>query len=113
MENLLLVIHYIVSVFLIIVILLQAGKGADMGVTFGGASQTVFGGRGAATFLSKLTTGVAVVFLFTSISLAGIAKNKSKSTILKTVPQEAPIQAPATPPVPEVPSETAPTPSAQ
>ncbi len=109
MESLLLVVHYLVSIFLIIVILLQAGKGADMGVTFGGGSQTVFGGRGAATFLSKLTTGVAIVFLFTSISLAGIAKNKSKSTILKTVPQEAPIKSPETQLMPVAPPETAPT----
>src|SRR5215831_9377071 len=86
MENVLLVIHYLVCIFLIIVILLQAGKGADMGAAFGGSSQTVFGSRGAATFLSKLTTVVAVVFLFTSISLAGISRNRSKSTILKTVP---------------------------
>jgi preprotein translocase subunit SecG len=94
MENVLLVIHYFVCIFLVIVILLQAGKGADMGAAFGGSSQTVFGSRGAATFLSKLTTGVAVVFLVTSISLASIARNKSKSSILKTVTPTAPAATP-------------------
>ncbi len=83
MENFILVIHYLVCIFLIIVILLQAGKGADIGATFGGgSSQTVFGSRGAATFLSKLTTGVAIVFLITSISLASISRQKSKSSVL-------------------------------
>jgi len=102
MENVILAVHYVVCVFLVIVILLQAGKGADMGAAFGGSSQTVFGSRGAATFLSKLTTGVAVVFLLTSISLASIARNKSKSSILKTVAEPAPITAPAATPAPKV-----------
>jgi len=89
MENVILVIHYLVCIFLIIVILLQAGKGADIGAAFGGSSQTVFGSRGAATFLSKLTTVVAIVFLFTSISLASISRNKTKSSILKTMTPES------------------------
>jgi preprotein translocase subunit SecG len=87
MENLILVIHYSVCIFLIIVILLQAGKGADIGAVFGGGSGTVFGSRGAATFLSKLTTTMAIVFLVTSISLASISRDKSESSILKTVPE--------------------------
>lgn len=89
MESIVLVVHYLVCIFLIIVILLQAGKGADIGAAFGGGSQTVFGSRGAATFLSKLTTVVAIVFLFTSISLASMSKNASKSSILKTVGAES------------------------
>ncbi len=89
MESVILVVHYFVCVFLIVVILLQAGKGADIGAAFGGASQTVFGSRGAATFLSKLTTVVAIVFLLTSISLASISRSKSKSSILKTVGSSA------------------------
>lgn len=101
MENVILAVHYVVCVFLVIVILLQAGKGADMGAAFGGSSQTVFGSRGAATFLSKLTTGVAVVFLLTSISLASIARNKSKSSILKTVADPTPVMAPAATPAPK------------
>jgi preprotein translocase subunit SecG len=106
MESLILVIHYLVCVFLIIVILLQAGKGADVGAAFGGASQTVFGSRGAATFLSKLTTAVAIIFLITSISLASISRNKGKSSILKTVPEESqpmatPVSTPAASPRPQ------------
>ena len=89
MESIILILHYLVCVFLIIVILLQAGKGADIGAAFGGGSQTVFGSRGAATFLSKLTTVVAIVFLVTSISLASISKNASKSSILKTTGPES------------------------
>src|SRR5262245_33191116 len=85
METVILALHYFVCIFLIVVILLQAGKGADIGAAFGGASQTVFGSRGAATFLSKLTTAVAIIFLVTSISLAGISRNRGKSSIVKNV----------------------------
>ena len=108
MENLILAIHYSVCSFLIVVILLQAGKGADIGAVFGGGSGTVFGSRGAATFLSKVTTVMAVVFLITSISLASISRNKSESSILKTVPQKqgAPGMVPPPPVVPPVPGGT-------
>jgi len=82
METLLITIHYILCTFLILVILLQAGKGADIGAVFGGASQTVFGGRGPATFLNKITAFVAAGFIVTSVWLAHIAKVKSGSTII-------------------------------
>jgi preprotein translocase subunit SecG len=114
MENLILVVHYFVCSFLIVVILLQAGKGADIGAVFGGGSGTVFGSRGAATFLSKLTTVMAVVFLLTSISLASISRSKSESSILKTVPENplqaetAPSIAPETAPQAEVETQPAP-----
>jgi len=65
-----LVIHIIVCIALILIILLQSGKGADIGAVFGGgSSQTVFGSTGAATFLSKVTIVAAVVFMITSIIL--------------------------------------------
>ncbi len=67
---------------MIIVILLQAGKGADMGAVFGGASQTIFGGRGPATVLNKLTAFVAIGFIVTSISLAHMAKQESMRTVV-------------------------------
>lgn len=68
-------LHFIVAILLVGTILLQAGKGTDIGAAFGaGSSQTLFGARGAATFLSKLTTGIAIVFLLTSLSLATISK---------------------------------------
>lgn len=80
METILLTLHYLICAFLIIVILLQAGKGADIGAVFGGGSQTVFGSRGPATFLSKMTAGVAIAFIVTSIWLAQISKTRSVSS---------------------------------
>lgn len=74
-EPIILVLHFIVAVFLIMVILLQSGKGSDIGAAFGaGGSQSLFGARGAATILTKATTIVAIVFLLTSLCLATTAK---------------------------------------
>lgn len=67
----LVVLHVLVCFVLITVVLLQRGKGAEIGAVFGGgASSTVFGSRGAGTFLSRLTTGSAIVFMLTSLSLS-------------------------------------------
>lgn len=82
MTTLLIIIHTLVSLFLIAVVLLQSGKGAEIGAAFGGSSQTLFGSRGAASFLSKLTTVSAVVFMITSLSLA-IVTNKGSSVVRK------------------------------
>jgi preprotein translocase subunit SecG len=81
METLIMTVHYLLCFFLIVIILLQAGKGADMGAIFGGASQTVFGSRGPTTFLNKMTAAVAILFLVTSILLAHISNKKSANTI--------------------------------
>jgi len=81
METFITIIHVIVSLFLIMVVLLQAGKGAGIGATFGGASQTVFGGRGAGNFLSRLTAVTAFVFVLTSITLAYESSRGSESGI--------------------------------
>jgi|GEM_PF-1777055 len=70
MTTVTLIIHLLASVTLVLVVLLQTGKGASVGAAFGGSSQTVFGSTGAATFLSKMTTVVAIVFMFTSLGLA-------------------------------------------
>jgi preprotein translocase subunit SecG len=70
MATLTLIIHIIVCISLILIVLLQSGKGASMGAVFGGSSQTIFGSSGATTFLTKLTTVVAVVFMITSLMLA-------------------------------------------
>jgi preprotein translocase subunit SecG len=70
MITLVLVIHVLVCFFLIFIVLLQGGKGAELGAAFGGSSQTLFGSRGAATFLSKLTTAAAVVFMLTALLLS-------------------------------------------
>jgi preprotein translocase subunit SecG len=72
------VVHVIVCLFLIVVVLLQRGKGADIGAVFGGGSgATLFGSRGAGNFLTRLTTGAAVVFMLTSLSLAYFAQERS------------------------------------
>jgi preprotein translocase subunit SecG len=79
---LLTVIHIFVCLFLIAVVLLQSSKGAEIGAAFGGSSQTLFGSRGAATFLSKMTTIAAVVFMVTSLTLAVIS-TKGGSVVKK------------------------------
>jgi preprotein translocase subunit SecG len=88
------ILHVVVCVFLILVILLQAGKGGGMGGAFGGAgSQTVFGGRGAQTFLGKLTSISAGIFMLTSLTLAYNASRSS--SVVERVAAPAPAQAPA------------------
>jgi len=70
MVTFLLTLHIIVCIALIVIVLLQAGKGADAGASFGGgASQTVFGASGGRSFMSKLTTSAAFIFMLTSLSL--------------------------------------------
>jgi preprotein translocase subunit SecG len=100
-------LHVIVSAILIGMVLLQKGKGADIGAAFGGASQTVFGPRGAASFMAKLTTGAAIVFMFTSLGLALTTAKKSSVMQDMTPPQTQ--TAPAVPMAP--PSQSAPVPA--
>jgi len=83
MYVLLIVIHLLTAFLMVGAILLQSGKGAEIGATFGGSSQTIFGGRGAATFLSKFTWGCAVIFMMTSLGLAILSKERSLGTSLK------------------------------
>ncbi len=87
MFTLILIIHIIVCFFLIFIVLVQSGKGAELGAAFGGSSQTLFGARGAATVFSKLTTIAAVVFMLTSFSLA-VVESKGGS-VVKRVPATA------------------------
>jgi preprotein translocase subunit SecG len=75
------VIHVIVSIGLILVVLLQTGKGAEVGAVFGGSSATIFGSSGAGNFLTRLTTGMAIVFMITSLTLGYFAGKKPTSTI--------------------------------
>jgi preprotein translocase subunit SecG len=103
-------IHIIVSLFLIVVVLLQSGQAADLAGAFGGmGSQTAFGPRGSATLLSKATTASAVIFMITSITLAIMAQRGAASTgsVLehvkapaKTTTPAAPAQKSSTPVVP-------------
>ena len=92
MQTAILTIHIILAVILIILVLVQQGKGADAGAAFGsGASSTVFGASGSATFMNKVTTVIALCFFVTSLSLAYISSNKSsssKSLINDTVQEE-------------------------
>ena len=108
MYTALIVLHIIVAFIMIGVILLQSGKGAEIGAAFGGSSQTVFGARGASTLLSKLTAVSATIFMVTSLSLAILSKQKNYSSPLgldKPVPTEsAPAAAPATQAAPVVPT---------
>jgi len=77
MVVLLTILHVVFCLFLILVILLQTGKGAGMGVAFGGASQTVFGPRGAGSFIGKTTAVVAILFMVTSLLLAFLSSSRS------------------------------------
>lgn len=97
------ILHLLVTLGLILIVLLQSGKGADIGAAFGGgSSQTVFGGRGAATFLSKLTSALAILFMLTSLTLTILASQRGTSTV---VGEDRPKPAPSTPaaPAPAVP----------
>ncbi len=73
-------IHLIVCFLMIAAILLQAGKGAEIGASFGGSSQTVFGSRGPGTFLSKVTVGAAIIFMLSSLSLAVLSRQANTSS---------------------------------
>ncbi len=105
MATLLLILHITVSFLLIFIVLIQGGKGAEMGAAFGGGSgQTLFGSRGTTSFLSKMTTGIAVLFMLTSLMLAIVnVKDKGGSVVTApasqgTVPTDtapAPAQTPA------------------
>ena len=106
MYILLLIVHVIVCLFLIIVVLLQSGKAADLAGAFGGmGSQTAFGPRGSATLLSKATTISAVLFMVTSLSLSimatrtaglgtSVLEGAPKPGVGKTVPAPAPVPIP-------------------
>ncbi len=92
MTTILTIIHIIVALFLIIIVLLQQGKGADMGATFGGSSQTVFGAGGPMPLLNKVTTAAAVIFMVTSISLAYISAHKSTSSVMEEISVQKPLE---------------------
>ncbi|NLN59833.1 MAG: preprotein translocase subunit SecG [Deltaproteobacteria bacterium] len=81
MRSLFVVLHVVICFILIMVVLLQAGRGASMGAAFGGASQTLFGSTGAGTFLGKMTTVVAVIFMLTTLSLSYFTSEKSSSVV--------------------------------
>ena len=95
-------IHVFACLFLIVVVLLQTGKGADMGAVFGGGSQTLFGSGGAGNFLTKLTAGTAIAFMLTSLILTYGSSRNPSSTLVHRLP--APVGQPAPPPAAGEPS---------
>jgi len=97
------IIHVIVSLIIIGMVLLQAGKGADIGSAFGGAgSQAVFGSMGTPTVVGKITAAIAILFTLTSFSLALLGGERSSSVVREPAPAEssAPAPAPAAPGTP-------------
>lgn len=90
MYTLVIVLHVLASLALILIVLLQTGRGAEMGAAFGGASQTLFGGSGGTTFMSKLTTVAAVLFMLTCLGLTYFSAAPDKKSIMESVPVEKP-----------------------
>jgi preprotein translocase subunit SecG len=76
------VIHIIVCLFLVSIVLLQHGKGADIGATFGGSSQSLFGTEGPVPLLNKVTTAGAIIFMATSISLAYFSAHQGTGSVM-------------------------------
>ena len=103
MYTLLVIVHVIVCTLMIGAILLQSGKGAEIGAAFGGSSQTVFGSRGPANFLSKFTVVTALVFMLTSLSLAILAKDRNFSSTVIDLNKKPASTAPAEPAAPSSP----------
>ncbi|MDR1045949.1 MAG: preprotein translocase subunit SecG [Candidatus Adiutrix sp.] len=112
MDIIIVSIHVGAAVILVLTVLLQAGKGAGMGAAFGGSSGTVFGARGPATLISKITCGAAVVFMCTSLNLAisqgGLSK---KGSVMDEWTEPAPLASPVAPAPPEAMATPAPVPS--
>lgn len=89
MTTILTVVHIVVCFFMVIIVLLQHGKGADVGASFGGSSQSLFGTEGPVPLMNKITTMVAVVFMVTSVSLAYISSTSSTGSVMSSVVQPA------------------------
>ncbi len=116
---LLIVVHVLVALALILIVLLQVGKGQSIGAAFGGASssQTIFGSRGPTTFLSRLTTVAAAVFMITSLSLAYFSAHRGQSSVIidqaPTTTDQPAVPVPPIAPREAPPVENAPAPEAQ
>lgn len=90
MITLLTVVHVAVCLFLIVIVLLQHGKGADAGATFGGSGQSLFGTEGPVPLLNKITTTVAIIFMLTSVVLAYYSSSKSTGSVMREVAKPKP-----------------------
>ena len=85
MQTILIVIHVLVCFFMVVIVLLQHGKGASIGASFGGSSQTVFGTEGPLPLMNKITTTAAVVFMVTSVSLAWYSSRVGDGSVMERV----------------------------
>ncbi len=115
MDSMLIMAHLVISVTLVALVLMQQGKGADMGAAFGsGASQTVFGSQGSGSFLTRTTAVLATVFFLTSLTLAyfsgqantasSVVDTNAMPTIENTI--EVPADVPTAPDLPVIPNES-------
>ncbi len=105
MTTILIVLHVLACLALIMIVLLQTGKGADMGAAFGGgSSNTLFGSTGASTFLSKATTGVAILFMVTCLSLAWFSGKRTVASVMQDTVAPVEQQATEQTPAPAVPT---------
>ena len=106
MHTFLVILHVIASFGIIGIVLLQAGKGADIGSAFGGAgSQAVFGSMGTPTVLGKITTAIAIVFTITSFSLALLGGDRGRSVVREPAQAAPTAPAPSAPPSPVTPAQ--------
>jgi preprotein translocase subunit SecG len=85
MPTIIAIIHVVVCLFLVVIVLLQHGKGADIGATFGGGN-TVFGSEGPVPLLNKVTTGAAIIFMLTSITLAFLSAKSGTRSVMQSAP---------------------------
>ena len=108
MYTLAVIVHVTVCLLMIAAILLQAGKGAEIGAAFGGSSQTVFGSRGPGTFLSKVTVAAAIIFMLTSLGLAVLSRERTFSSTVIDLNKKESSDTRSTAP-PQEPSQTQPT----
>jgi preprotein translocase subunit SecG len=112
MQTALVIIHLIICIALIMIVLLQTGKGSEIGAVFGSSSQTLFGSTGGSTFFGKLTAGVAIVFLITSLILAGRSSRVTSESVMSgvkpaaTAPAAEEVETPSGAPAVEMETQT-------
>lgn len=111
MVNIIIFIHILVCLFLVVIVLLQHGKGADVGATFGGAGNTVFGTDGPVPLLNKVTTGAAIIFMVTSVTLAYFSAHVGTGSVMEKISAPITTSAPLDAPPVETGPVTVPMPS--
>ncbi|QOX78633.1 preprotein translocase subunit SecG [Trichlorobacter lovleyi] len=105
MTTLIAILHVLISLFIIGVVLLQSGKGAEMGASFGsGGSQSVFGAGGGGNFMTKLTTAAAIIFMLTSLTLAYLSGHMPASSIMSGKQSQKPAPVSPVKPMPAAPT---------